>query len=416
MFAEAMCAASAITTILRADRGAETRLRVSLHDRPLIVGAVSVCRSRCAFTPVLRGDSIHPSMSAAHPSAADAAAVPARAPFRARPRHFWDGPDPADEGVEGRQGSDSAECNEEKQGAALVSPVTRLYRHALESVFGFLDLKELSHVLSVSHSWAAAVRSMKSIGAAVTSKRVSSWMIAASPLASHVRHFRSDSWKTEVSIWDLFVLSCPPIALLSLQCAVDLSEPPSCLFLGASLKSLALLFKGIADIASVVNDAIVTISQLPVLEWLVLRLPSFFPAVNFAPLAVAPQLRALRCQAADYSQPSRPQLDQLRMMPHLSTMDVVNLSGVGLIHLLRVPHSMQWQEIQRVNTIDGDVAAALSALPTLTDWPQLVAVARLSSLPSLACAASCCTWTPLSTSPRTSRLVCPVALSSRSCR
>jgi len=42
-------------------------------------------------------------------------------------------------------------------------PVSRLHRHALESVFAFLNLRELHSVLSVSCRWQAAVLSMRSI-------------------------------------------------------------------------------------------------------------------------------------------------------------------------------------------------------------------------------------------------------------
>ena len=63
--------------------------------------------------------------------------------------------------------------DEEKQpsapssGSVHVSPAMRIYRHALESVFGMLELEDLAHILSVSRSWAAAVRSMAPIRAVI---------------------------------------------------------------------------------------------------------------------------------------------------------------------------------------------------------------------------------------------------------
>ena len=124
-------------------------------------------------------------------------------------------------------------------------------------------------------------------------------MIAASPLAAHVRHFgwMDDPWK--ISSGDLFTLSRPPISLLSLGCAVDLS-PPSRLFLAYSLQSVTLGLTDESNTASVINDAIVTISRLPLLEELDLRLPSFYPEMSFAPLARALQLQELRCEALDH--------------------------------------------------------------------------------------------------------------------
>ena len=85
-------------------------------------------------------------MGAAHPSASDAATDPSKQ------RHGGDGTDPADASGEDKRGT-----------TARVSPITRLYRHALESVFGFLTLEDLSRVLAVKRGWSAAVRSTKSL-------------------------------------------------------------------------------------------------------------------------------------------------------------------------------------------------------------------------------------------------------------
>ena len=116
-------------------------------------------------------------MSVVPPSAPAAAAASARAPLKKRPRHFWDKPDPADE------------ANEEKQGAEHVSPVTRLYRHALESVFAFLKLRDLSVALAVCRSWSSAVRSMASIGATVVDP--TQLFISATVLVEMCRSARS---------------------------------------------------------------------------------------------------------------------------------------------------------------------------------------------------------------------------------
>ena len=205
---------------------------------------------------------------------------------------------------------------------------------------------------------------MKSIGAEVGGDCVSTWMIAASPLAVHVQHY-GRRFPEDTSCDDLFIL---PFSLISLRCAVDLSPPASRLSLGSSLQSLRLQLVGDANTAADINDAIVTVSQLPFLEELDLWLPLFFPEVSFAPLASAPQLTVFRCSTPDNDdgQPTHPQLDQLRMLFRLHTLDV-NLSGVSLIYLLRAPHALQWQQIHRlIIEIDDELAAALSNLPTLT--------------------------------------------------
>jgi len=62
---------------------------------------------------------------------------------------------------------------------------TRLYRHALESIFAHLDLHELGRVSIVCRDWAAAVQSMRPIGACVT---------AAWPIADSRVMMRHVSW------------------------------------------------------------------------------------------------------------------------------------------------------------------------------------------------------------------------------
>ena len=164
---------------------------------------------------------------------------------------------------------------------------------------------------------------------------------------------------------------------------MDLSQP-SPLFLGESLESLTLHLKGNAEHASAINDAIVTISQSPALEKLDLSLPSFFPAVSFAPLAVAPRLRVFRCWAVDCGQPTHPQIDELRMLPNdMHRLDLPNLGRDSLLYLLRSPHSLRWQEIHAVRDIDDEVSAALSTLPTLTLLRTYWECRSVSFLPAL---------------------------------
>ena len=185
----------------------------------------------------------------------------------------------------------------------------------------------------------------------------------------------------EVSCSDLFILSRPPIALSSLACVVDLSKPSARLLLGASLQSLTLQLPDESTTASIINDAIVTISRLPVLESLQLHLRSFSPEVSFAPFAGTPRLKELCCETGCLGELSHAQLDQLRMLPRLRTMSV---RGDDLEYLLRAPHSLQWQRIHRVRSLDDDTAAALSTLPTLTE----LATDRCRSvafLPALTC-------------------------------
>ena len=150
---------------------------------------------------------------------------------------------------------------------------------------------------------------------------------------------------------------------------------PSRLHFGASLKAVVLHLEGDVKCSAVIDDAIVTLSRLPLLKKLSLHLPAYLPELSLSSLAFAPQLREFSCAAAEDPDededdedadwhPTKLQLDQLRMMPQLRRMDS-SLSRDDLSYLLRAPHSLQWQEIPEVRDVDDEVVTS-SAFPTLT--------------------------------------------------
>ena len=59
--------------------------------------------------------------------------------------------------------------NDERTAPAVFSPPphTRLYKHALESIFAHLGLLDLGHLLATCRDWSAAVDSMRPINASV---------------------------------------------------------------------------------------------------------------------------------------------------------------------------------------------------------------------------------------------------------
>jgi hypothetical protein len=73
--------------------------------------------------------------------------------------------------------------------ASIISkpPVTRLYRHALESIFSFCKLRDLGSLMAVSCDWQSAVLSMSPIRC-VENKSDSTWPLecASSRLSRHV--------------------------------------------------------------------------------------------------------------------------------------------------------------------------------------------------------------------------------------
>lgn len=163
---------------------------------------------------------------------------------------------------------------------------------------------------------------------------------------SSLPHSSIGNWygKAVLTSSDLLLISRQLPALTSLECAVDLTQSMR-LFFGASLKSLELRLNGKAKHVPAINDAIDTISRLPNLEHLDLRLPKFYRQVSFAPLAAASRLRILDCyQTQDIdgdTELTTQQLDQLRALPHLRKINVEFLSTGCLVYLLRAPHSLQ---------------------------------------------------------------------------
>jgi len=71
-------------------------------------------------------------------------------------------------------------------GASSSSPYSRLYRHALESIFAHLTLSELGRVSSTCRDWSAAVDSMRPIGACITWKLLTFRSIGNSRLMRQV--------------------------------------------------------------------------------------------------------------------------------------------------------------------------------------------------------------------------------------
>jgi hypothetical protein len=94
--------------------------------------------------------------------------------------------------------------------SASVHPSSLLYRHALESVFAFCSLKELSAVHCVSKGWQSAVHSMRSLDASVELSSAALLQMLHSPLRRHIFFLSRSSTLPH----PLVTLSCAQLALL----------------------------------------------------------------------------------------------------------------------------------------------------------------------------------------------------------
>ena len=241
------------------------------------------------------------------------------------------------------------------------SPIVRLYQDALQSVFKFLNLRELSRVMRTSRSWHAAVVQMPSAGFSVTCKPVRFRRLCSSVLSKHVSGL-SGTAELRFKAVSTLALSMPQ--LTSLNCSVFPSLPNEVIRLPHRLQTLDLNLG--KHTAAGINAIIKGVCPLKAMTKLKLTFQAVTPAINFEPLAAVESLQHLHLDVtSSVSELSDAQVEQLRALPRLHWMAVENLSSLSLSRLLRTPHDLQWQQIQSVTTVDAVASAALSGLPTL---------------------------------------------------
>ena len=159
------------------------------------------------------------------------------------------------------------------------SPVTRLYRHALESILGMLPLDDLSRVLAVSRAWSAAVRSMTPIAALLFRDHRHPFPIAllvGSPLLRHLAaiHRKHSSQATmPMDNASITLLSLHAPNLTAVQCALTFL-PTRPLALPAQLQSLELEMDAEYSDAAI-NSLLATVAALPSLTSFHLKLSIF---------------------------------------------------------------------------------------------------------------------------------------------
>lgn len=248
-------------------------------------------------------------------------------------------------------------------------PVDRLYRHALESIFVFLSLKELNSVLSVSRSWSAAVASMRAVDAVA---HCSGFTQRFSRLARHVVTLGSEScpvnFNSAVSLYMTRLQSLyyrPKYPEL-----LPMTFPPSLSLLHVAMRYKTTTFK--------INKMIIEASRVAGLQSFVLRVEeqghSF--SLDLSPLVLLRHLRTLRLVPCpihprlqhlfDSWEFKLEQLDQMRALSQLTSLECF-LAASELKQLLRAPHRLQLQHIQTLGALDEEASDLLSnLLPSLT--------------------------------------------------
>ena len=267
----------------------------------------------------------------------------------------------------------------------------RIYRHALESIFAMLQLCDLSHVLAVSCSWSAAVRSMAPISAAILGEECRLGPqrgafrplppfagLVASPLLRHLAAAQIDDFSfwspPESASLDLLAQHAPNLTSLGCKLSLALAEPLS---LPAKLQTLNLKL-GREYTATSINGILTTLAALPLLSRIHLGLAALSgkSSVDLSLLAACPSLSDLTLAAFDRCPPclTHTQADYIRSsLGHLRRLyigrmefDVIGqMQAKVLARLLQPPVTAQWRDLGRVPG-DAHTGELLVRLPTLT--------------------------------------------------
>jgi hypothetical protein len=299
-----------------------------------------------------------------------------------------------------------------------------LHRHALESVLGFSALRELGKIRSVSKEWRAAVLSMHSIGASVSTETPESLarLLLSSPLwlRRHVGHLRTvpeyySANPMVLSAADIerIAVGVPHLHSLDIALTDDVESnlleladgPLSMLPLPASLRSLSLRWHKSARPEQVREN----LQSLVVLEHLnKLQLELSTLGVSLAPLRQMPSLRTLvlrdECigsgdadsvSDSDDAAPLAFDLPSLRTLAQLEHLTIGSaVFSIMAEKLLSAPH--QLQGLKSLSSTGPDVdplrvtaaqAALLTSLPHLAQLSLVIedpaASDCLRSLPNL---------------------------------
>ena len=236
-----------------------------------------------------------------------------------------------------------------------------LYTHALESIFAFLTLRELSTVLAVSHHWSGAVGSMRSIDAACS--RCGGFPIltvrAMCGSCSLCRHIASlgvcgREAKIHQPVETMKRVASSMIRLRSLHCG-----------LVPTLKSIAFLSRlthlwisittgqGQEADAAATHATLVSVTRsLPQLQSFGLGLPYFNPLQRFHALHGLRQLTDLQL-SWPYGEEIRLSADQANDLrtgscARVQSFEIDDLGSSPELQqsLLRSPHDLQWQRLR----------------------------------------------------------------------
>ena len=248
-------------------------------------------------------------------------------------------------------------------------PITRLYRHALESVLSFSSLPELNRLQLVCKGWMAAARTAPSVRGSMPDRYPLS-SVLASPLLRHVTRWRCDAQvQLDNAMLDELTKRLPQMDEIDCRMFRPLAKGETLRF-PQRLRRVDLLVIRPAK-AFDLNSAMRSLSELPALETLSLQLSHLVPAVNFDLLTGCAMLRALELRWARSRQElTDAHVDSIRRIASLESLSIEGMDLPLLTRLTRRPHTLRWRRITSETgevLIDNDNEAreALWSLPSL---------------------------------------------------
>jgi len=267
--------------------------------------------------------------------------------------------------------------------------VSRLHRHALESIFAFLNLRELHGVVSVSHSWQSAVLSMGSI-IDLHYRMLPLRTLLQSRLLRHVGRLHAIGVFTAQELCQL-AEQAPQLRWLSCRIQPFTTEP---IKFPAQLQWIALELAGRSEpLEGSQSTSVMTQTMLaalvPLAHLIHVALLGIESGVSLEPLQRMPALRSVGLDWAERHSLSDAQAAHVCGVPQLEELHLaeLDLESTSSLERLLATSSAALSSL-RFLAGEGDalnlfpaVAALLPRLPSLTE--VTVCVPFVSLLESL---------------------------------
>lgn len=285
---------------------------------------------------------------------------------------------------------------------AAQSPATRLYSHALESIFGFCSLVDLLSAAATHREWRRAVPKMRCLRSTLQLRHFTRQLhtVWPSQVAPHIIAIEpaGDAKNAELDTKLLAQLALHMPQLESLSCEMIVIASMSALVWPARLRSLTVSFPSgphvtLSWLLQTQDTLLRSLASLSLLESLDLRFPAHSKRSDFSLLHDCKSLRSLSWSWRDGSWLSEHQLQALTRLPTLRRLRLPSLPGQMKQLLAAASGPLPWTSVASTKekfALDFDelAGAFVNLLPHLTELnaqfiASLEGLSRLTELTSL---------------------------------